>query len=70
MDRKPKDVRIAVGLSAVKAGKLAGTSRQTVRLYEIDPNEVEPEQRAALDAVYADLRALLASRSVPPPHAA
>lgn len=68
---KPREIRVAVGMSCVKVAKLARHSRHTVRVYEADPGAVEPEIRSELDELYCGLRDLLTKRrSEPPPFAA
>ena len=53
-------VRVELGIPRSVAAKLAGVSRNTLRLYEIDPiGVVGPITRAACAALYEDLRGLL-----------
>jgi predicted transcriptional regulator len=65
-----KAVRVAVGLSCSKVAKLTKRSRHTVRVYEANPEAVEPEVQSDLDSFYAKLRDVLgAGRTESPPQA-
>jgi hypothetical protein len=52
-----KQSRIAAGRSQEWIAVMSGTSVPSVRLYEVDPNEVKnPRKRESLDRTYAGLR--------------
>jgi hypothetical protein len=56
---RPKEVRQAVGMSCSAVAKLAGRNRHTLRVYEANPEAVDDDVRAELDAVYGKLGELL-----------
>jgi len=59
----PREIRRASGLSQERVAVEAGVCSPTVRIYEVDPLGVRDDRkRAALDLVYARMRATLASR--------
>lgn len=66
-------VRVTLGISRKVAAKLAGVAPNTLTLYEVAPQVIRPDKRAALERLYALFRDVLqnapSSRAstVPPP---
>jgi hypothetical protein len=54
---RPKEIRTKAGKSLDWVAVYAGVSRPTARLYEADENGVVPRCKAALDKIYAELKA-------------
>lgn len=53
---RPKEIRIARGYSRGRMAAWSGMTETTVRIYEIDPNEIAPDKRAQLDRLYDTMR--------------
>lgn len=56
-----RDVRIALGMSADAAARCCGVSRNTLKMWELDPSRATERVRAQCARFYAGLRKALES---------
>lgn len=56
-----RDVRLALGISADVAAECCGVSRNTLKMWEVDPSRATPRVRANCARFYAGLRKALES---------
>ena len=58
-----KDIRKAAGLSITAAAALAGRSPNTYRLFEANPDAVQPDVRRDCDGAIAKMRQIARSKA-------